>query len=156
MNFDLVGMAEQALAAMVAAAPSGTWPDRRYVWAGPVPFDCEQFVAHGVTVIQGQPGQSAPVEKVRTYTVWGFQFGLTVCRCVPVDSQGDPLDAATSNNLGASALADGGALMRYAMQAYMAGTLLPPCDSVLLGPVTWVGPSGGMLGTTLLINAQIA
>lgn len=153
--FDVAGTVQTAFAAVQAAAPPSAFPARRYVWAGDLAFDCDQFVAHGVTITQGIPGAPGQIEEVREWSVWSVQFGLTVVRCVPVDDDGEPIDTAAATALGLMALEDAGALMRYTLAAYNAGALLPGCSSVVLGPVVWGGPLGGVVGTTLLVNAQL-
>lgn len=155
MNFDLVDLVDGALVALVAEAPSGTFPDRQFVWAGNVVFDCESLVAHGVQVTQTIPGQSAPLDKVRQWTAWSLEFGFTVVRCVPTDPNGFPLDPTESTNVGGVALSDAGALLRYTTSALLGGRLLGACEAATIGPVQWGGPNGGMIGTTLRVTAQI-
>lgn len=154
--FDIAALVSGALAAIVTEAPATTWPDRQFVWAGDLSFDCEEFVAHGVQITQGLPGAaSSATDPVRQYTSWAVQFGLTVVRCVPVDDDGQPSDAVSYAALGLKALEDGGALLRYAISAHRKGVFIPTCDAVMIGPVQWGGPLGGVIGTTLLVTAQI-
>lgn len=156
MNFDLVALVQGAFDAIIKEAPTGTWPDRRFVWAGDLVFDCDQFAAHGIQVTQGLPGgQASAADPVRQYTAWALQFGLTVVRCVATDEDGQPANVADASAVGTQALADGGALLRYAISAHQKGLFIPTCDVVMIGPVQWGGPLGGLIGTTLLVTAQI-
>lgn len=158
MNYDIVALATSVMTSMLvdlAADTTFVIPSRQYVAAGEVAFDCEELVVHGVRISPGLGGLAGLV-RTREDVTYSIELGVTVVRCVPVPAtQNYGLDTTTLNNSGKTILGDGGALLRAALSAWQRGALLPRCQDVIIGPVSWAGPGGGLVGTTLTLHAQL-
>ncbi len=118
-------------------------PDRRYVHAGEVAFDCEQLV---VTIPEAGlthafPGESAKVEHCSPPRHVAVEAWLV--RCVPsLTDSGDPPTTGALDAFAAVQLADLWALAYVLWAGYDAGEWASTCATVLMGPVTVVGPEG--------------
>jgi hypothetical protein len=158
VNYDIVALAQGVMTAMLvdlAADSTFVIPSRQYLTAGEVAFDCEELVVHGVRISAGLGGL-AGMTRTREDVTFSIELGVTVVRCVPIpQTMNYGLDPVTLNNSGKLILGDGGALLRAALSAWQRGALLPPCQNLIIGPVNWTGPGGGVIGSTLTLHAQM-
>ncbi len=123
--------------------PAIVLPDRQYVHAGDVAFDCEQVVvtvpAAGLT--HAFPGQSAQTQVCApprhvALEVW-------IVRCVPgLKDNGDPPAVAELDAAARLTLTDLWTLSYVLWDTYRDQCWGGSCASVLLGPVEVVGPEG--------------
>lgn len=119
--------------------PAIELPDRRYVHAGDVAFDCEQVVVAGQDLTHAFPGESAAIlvcspPRHVALEVW-------IVRCVPsLKDNGDPPTAAELDAAAYQTLVDQWTLA-YVLWAFR-DDWSGPCASLLFGPVEIVGPEG--------------
>lgn len=129
--------------AYAAEQPPAALPDRQYVHAGQVAYDCEQVV---VTVERGFFGlaHQEQVEVVDCLLMRSAVIAAHVVRCVPVTEEGgDPPPAA---DLDAAALELTGDTIRVTnalSAAHRAGNL-GACKSLAFEGIDIVGPEGGL------------
>jgi hypothetical protein len=154
VKLDPAALAVDVLDALVLQIGSANLPVRRYTWWGTLDFDCEAFIVHGMRIFQGRPGAETP-EPVREYATWAFEMGVSITRCLPKATSAPRPAAADYNTAGQTGLGDAGTLLRGAVDAREYGHLLTGCDLVTIGPVVPVGPSGGVMATTLTITVGL-
>lgn len=120
--------------------PAIVLPDRRYVHAGDVAWDCEQVVVAGQDLTHAFPGEAGEIlvcspPRHVALEVW-------IVRCVPtLKDNGDPPTPAELDEAARVTLTDQWVLA-YILWAYR-DDWSGPCASLLFGPVEIVGPEGG-------------
>lgn len=120
--------------------PAIVLPERQYVHAGEVAWDCESVVVSGMSLTHAFPGEAganlvcSPPRHV-ALDVW-------IIRCVPtLDDNGNPPSVQALDDAARITLTDMWVLsyILWAFRDDWKGT----CQSLLLGPVEVVGPEGG-------------
>lgn len=119
--------------------PAIELPERRYVHAGEVAWDCEQVVVSGGPLTHAFPGEAG--EQLVCSPPRHVQLDVWIVRCVPtMGDNGDPPTTEALDDAARITLTDQWVLS-YVLWAYRddwKGT----CASLLLGPVEIVGPEG--------------
>lgn len=150
----------QVLAVIEAAyATAGVdLPDRRYVTAGAVAYDCEQLV---VSLTRMYPGiafledPAAPVLKATLLR--SVTFAVHLVRCIPTLTEGKttvwPTPAAL-NASGEQILQDAYLLPTSVVKAWHDGSLSSACDTLGIREAIPAEPMGGFGGMILAIDAQ--
>lgn len=158
---DPAGLAARALDALVAAIGDENLPPRRYTYVGEPIFDRLAGEAFVVAASRIYPGDPAFAELAAaglggpglTRQIWTVELGATIARCS--DSELEPAsDPKDLDALGQIAMTDGVRLLEGALQALDAGTLAPH-NRVVVGPVLWAEPEGGMVNTTVVLNIGV-
>lgn len=152
MGFSIADTAQGILDALVAQLLQNdeefAVPEWRYVLgASQVAFDTEQFTVTSSLVYPGSVGLQQPGRYVDD-TTFVAQYEATIVRCLDAEL---PLSLEELVCQGRTALEDGDALLYAAIDAYDAGNLIPGCTDVQIGPLSWIGPRGAVVGTTLAI-----
>lgn len=123
-------------------------PSRRYITAGEVADDCEQFVVTLNRLFHGLPSDETPLE-VDCRSATSAEFEVRLTKCVPtVGEDGTPPSAANLTTAGAVTINDAQA-MQEALYS-----IAPPGDwsmtAVQVNP-----PSGGFVAISLEVSMWI-
>lgn len=125
------------------------------------PTDCAQLVVGARRVYQGKPGQERPGPlNLVSYVERSLEIGVAYSRKWPLDENGY-ITAAKEAEAGTKGLTEGQALMRVILEAYTDGDISGcdvmgnACTDVSIGPFTFIGPIGGIIGVTVLIAVQV-
>lgn len=119
--------------------PAISLPDRRYVHAGDVAWDCEQVVVAGRELTHAFPGQAG--EMLICSPPHHYALEVWIVRCVPGSKDnGDPPTPESLDEAARVTMTDQWVLsyILWANRDDWKGT----CASLLLGPVEIVGPTG--------------
>lgn len=128
-------------------------PTRQFVSAGEIVDDCPQLAISVIRLFNGSPAreQLATVDCVTTRSA---ELEVRLTRCWPADSPS--LTTITSNGRGimndAAALADAA---RAVLGTTVAGVPLPIKNDVAIGSASIIGPSGGVIAVSLLIQVHL-
>lgn len=130
--------------------PAVELPDRQYVHAGEVAFDCEQVVVSGMNLTHAFPGEAGAI--LVCSPPRHVQLDVWIVRCVPtLSGNGDPPTAAALDASAQIVLKDLWVLAYVLWDGYKAKDWGGDCAAVLLGPVGIVGPEG----THVAVHAQV-
>jgi hypothetical protein len=143
-------------AAFVASLDElGCLPERHYVAVGDIAIDCDQFVTSATAVgpgvdQQGLGGAKGP-------SLWTVQLDLSLSRIVANLDEHSMFPEPEEVEAGALVAADDANNLLRAFYAAFGdqGTVVGLCDVVYLGGVTWSGPEGDYLTTTLQCFVQL-
>ena len=156
----LATLATDILTALVAelTADGITVPDRRYVHAGEVAWDCEQFVVSlkamrptmtgGADVLPTGPGGCVVLRSAV------FELSLIHCAPEPFQDGSRPTSVAL-NTWGIGRCDDALSLMRGVVRAHNAGSFGEVCSQVRIEEVNSLGPDGGYGGVAVTIAVQL-
>lgn len=130
-------------------------PNRRFIHAGDLAYDCEQFVVRAGPMYQGAPASPSPV--YTAIPMYAMDVAIEVVRGVPsLDSPGrKPPTPAQLTEMALRAANDAKALSDAYWQAHNDRALAPVCDNIVFSGVTYNGPLGNMLGTILGLSIQL-
>lgn len=134
-------------------------PEDQFICIGIPPYGNELFAVHTIgPIYQGTPGLPRPGFQVTTggVAMFAIDFAVTIVRAIPnLDNVGRILDNPDVTKATLKATADAKALVDTFYAAVADNSIVGSCDTLYLGGVTWVGPSGGMLGVQLNLSCQI-
>lgn len=136
-------------------------PARRYVAPGSmVPWDGEQLVVNLQSIDQGQPGQPIGTTQTAATVVLAAQFGVGLLREVPMLHGEGPInamvpDSGEMNAAGLVSMGDVAALTRAALAIQTDNELVGPGEGIVIGPVTPLGPEGGLAGHRLILSVSL-
>lgn len=160
--YDLASSVLASVASRMTAAGDPP-PDRRYVHAGEVAFDCEELVVSATVLDHAFPGESpqmhvcAPPRHV-VFEVW-------LIRCAPVqDDHGNPPSVAELDAAAAQVLTDMwvlplvlyDGLIEHDWGGIANCEACDACDSVLFSSVEAVGPEGAFGGVKATLAVLVA
>lgn len=140
--------------------PDFCLPERRYATVGEIAHDCEQFTVSGTTIMAGPnglPAQGFPTNP-KSPVIPHFQIAFSIAREVPnLEDDGDAASGESIQAAGLQAAEDGRVLTElfYAAFSPQTNEIIDPCDNVYFGGVTWQGPQGDFLATTLTAYVQL-
>lgn len=116
-------------------------PERQYVHAGEVAWDCEQVVVTVVDLRHAFPGETA--KPLVCSPPRHIHMEVWIVRCVPtLDDNGNPPSPAALDAAAHTELQDLWTLAYVLWKGYSDADWGGTCASVLLGPVDTVGPLG--------------
>lgn len=144
--------AEQWGIALLAPLPS----DRRYVSPGNgVAWDGEQVTVNLVEISQGKVGRPSQLPTGPQAVTYYATFAVMVVRAVPVNDgivAPDPLDL---NAAGQQGMLDAALLTLASSKIHADYTLTRSGEDFVVGPVSTLGPEGGMAGTVLRLEVNL-
>ena len=130
-------------------------PERQYIHAGEVAFDCPQLVVSFNRVYHGLPAAEVSGE-VPCAVFRTAEFQITLNRCVPIfEDDGDPPDPSDLTAAGIEGMVDAWVLQQSLIEAYREGELQEICFNLAVGSVVAIGPEGGVGGVTCLVSMQV-
>lgn len=131
-------------------------PDRRYVTAGEVAYDCNQLAVALEGLFVGLPNQPqvGPGGAHAGYIPWTVAMAVTYTLCVPVPSNGVPA-AADLSAKGHEIASAAGLIAAVLTDTYLVGNITDPCNGAALGPTAFIGPDGGVFGVSVGIQVQV-
>ena len=156
----LATLASDILTALVAelVADGISVPARRYVHAGEVAWDCEQFVVSLKAMRPTMPGgaEVLPTGPGGCVVLRSAVFEVSLIRCAPVPFEdGTPPNLAALNTWGLGRNDDALSLMRGVARAHNAGSFGEVCSQVRIEEVNSLGPDGGFGGVAVTIAVQL-
>lgn len=156
----IADLADAMLAAVVDryAASGVPLPDRQYVHAGEVAYDCEQLVVSLEVIYPGLPGAedvTAPPRSVGIFAATA-RLGVHLVRCVPKPSnQGKAPSADALQTAGRALLIDSREVLKSLTIAKGEGVFTPLCQTFIYVGTDFVGSEGGFLGIVTRCDAQL-
>ena len=135
-----------------------TLPDHQFIGTGQVVSDGQQFFVAGVNIYQGLPHQQQPGYQSATggLALFAFDIAVTIERCVPgSDDRGRGPSAASLTTAALRAAEDAKALTETFVAAAEDNSIAGECDIVHSGGITWSGPQGNLLRTTLNLSLEL-
>lgn len=157
---DLLKRTLDSFTARLEARGDFCLPERRYATVGEIAHDCEQMTVTGRTIMgapTGTPGQAPPTHPgiaVLTH----FEIQVSIAREVPnLDDDGSAASGEDIQDAGLKAAEDGRVLSEVFYEAFGPRTseIIDACDNVFFGGVSWQGPMGDILATTLTFQVQL-
>lgn len=155
-NSEIADLADALLAAAVSAYSDAgvTAPDRRYIHAGQVAFDCEQLVVSTTRVFRGRPRLPA-ADVNRPGDLWSVEFTLNLLRPVPtLTDRGQPPSTAKLQQAGTDLSVDA-RVLSLGMVPKLKAAPFDGCDLVAAGDLIPVGPEGGFGGWNLVVEVTL-
>lgn len=132
-------------------------PDRQYVHAGEVSFDCDELVVTGVGLFQGQPNLPVDFTPIRCEVPRTARLEVWLVRCVPaIDDDGAP-EPAEETESAHDILTDLWMVPQAIFIAYKNGTLDLPgrCELLGLGSASIQGPQGAYTATAMEVQVTV-
>jgi hypothetical protein len=136
-------------------------PPAQYVASGIVAWDGESLTVYLGTIDQGQPG--APIGtsfQVGAATILSATFYVQILRETPaLNGEGFAADMTPSPDVlgeaGLMAVGDAGALIQAAIAIHTKYLATGPGEGFKIGPVTPLGPEGGLGGMRLALEVSL-
>ncbi|HWF25174.1 MAG TPA: hypothetical protein VG275_06995 [Solirubrobacteraceae bacterium] len=161
---DLSGFAARVLSAFDAqlAQQGVSLPSRQYVTPGSmVPWDGEQLTVSLMGIDQGRPGGTVTTSIVPQATIFYASFSVNLIRAIPtINTEGFSAgETPTAEDLGASGgqlLDDAAQLVLAASAFHQAYLLSDPGVDFVVGPLSPVGPEGGLAGSRMLLSLSLS
>jgi len=134
-----------------------TLPHHQFIATGAVASDCEQFFVAGVNIYQGKPHQQqSGYQETGGFQTFAFDIAVTLERCVPgPNAAGRPPTAANLSAAALKAAEDAQALTETFYLAAEDNSLTGECNIVHNAGVSWSGPQGGLLRTTINLSIEL-
>lgn len=160
----LPAFAEQVLAAFKAqlTVQAVSLPERQYVTPGSmVPWDGEQLTVSLMGIDQGHPGAGQAASVIPETATFYASFSVNLIRKVPIiNTEGFAAgEVPTAEDLDASGqglVGDAAALILAGSQVHLARVLVGPGEEMVIGPLSPVGPEGGLAGSRLLVSVSLS
>ncbi len=133
-------------------------PRRQYIATGEVVDDTEQFVVQALQTYPGMTGQAVRGYQAASGGVvtHAMDIDVLLVRCVPsLDGTGRPPKDSDLTRAALNSMDDATALSNAFYKSIAENAFVGVCDNVALAGVTWNGPSGGLLRTTLSMSVQL-
>lgn len=155
----LANLGPDLLASLTALLPTlgAPVPERRYVHAGEVAYDCEQLVVALERVVPGTPTREQqewrPLGGAAGRTA---QLAVHLVRCVPTMSdRGNPPRVADLDALATQQYVDSLALPIAARTGWKDGAWGSTCDAIYWAETVPNGPLGGYCAIILRLLVQV-
>lgn len=138
-----------------------TLPERRYVAPGQIAvWDGEQLALNLSEIVRGQPGALVETTTPPVPTVLAAHFSLQLVRAVPALSNEGPMGAMVPeegdlNTSGLQSVADADALSLAAINIQQAHTTDEAGMGFSIGPLSTLGPDGGMAAVMLKLAVSL-
>jgi hypothetical protein len=153
--FDLAEDIQQAITTAFAAA-SVDLPARQYIADGSVAEDCGQFTIEFTQLFAGSSGAQQVGPARFPIVIFTAEFNVQIIRCVPTMEEGTGRAPSPADLIAAAKqmLTDAWVLWNGIVTGHESGPL-QKCSNISLGPLTPIGPDGGLGGVTLKIGVQV-
>ena len=134
-----------------------TMPSHQFIATGQVASDCEAFFVQGMNIYQGKPhSQQSGYQETGGFQTFAFDIVVTLERCVPgPNAAGRPPTAPQLSAAALNAASDAQALTETFYLAAEDNSLTGECNIVHNAGVSWSGPQGNLLRTTLALAIEL-
>lgn len=137
----------------------GIKPKRAFTTIGDIAFalSCSQLAVSARRVYAGQPSVegAAIIKPHGGYAPLSLEIGIAYTDCYPLPKGEQPRPEAQENSLSRAFMADAGIVLGELFDAYFTDDLVDACQNTSIGPVVFVGPSGGVAGVTVTMAVQL-